>query len=50
MDVLHVSRFDDYWNVDGGWNYQGCGPDSLQMIILNEKPPNGYTWSGEVGG
>ena len=49
MDVLLVSRFNDYWNVDGGGSYQGCGPDSLQMI-LNEKHPNGYTWSGEVGG
>ena len=49
MDVLLVSRSDDYWNVDGDENYQGRGPDSLQMIILSEKPPNGYTWSREVG-
>ena len=50
MDVLLLSRSDDYWNVDGDENYQGRGPDSLQMIILNEKPPNGYTWSWEVVG
>ena len=30
---MQESRIDDYWNIDGS---RDC-----------EKPPDGYTWSGE---
>ena len=47
LDVLVDSRIDEYWNVDGerelSWPW--CG--FTQSTILNEKPPNGYTWFGQ---
>ena len=47
LDVLLDSRIDEYWNVDGDreLSWPWCG--FTQSTILNEKPPNGYTWFWE---
>ena len=47
LDVLLESRVDDYWNVDGGRELSGPWTVFTQFTLLNEKPPIGYTWSGE---
>ena len=38
LDVKLEKRIDEYWNIDGGFT---------QFTLLDEKPPDGYTWSGE---
>ena len=40
-------HIDDYWNVDGGRELSGTWTGFTRFTVLNEKPPNGYTWSGE---
>ena len=42
------SRIDDYWNVDGGRDLSEPWTGIKQFTILNERPPDGYTWSGEA--
>ena len=47
--TLHVSLescIDDYSKVDGDWELSGSWEGFSQFTRLNEKPPNGYTWSG----
>ena len=46
LDVLQESRIDDYWNIDGDRNISEPGIGFTQCTILNEKPPDGKTWSG----
>ena len=38
LDVLLVSRIDDYWNVDGDRELSGPCTCFTQFTILNEKP------------
>ena len=38
--------FDDYWNVDGERELSDAWTGFTRFILLNERPPNGYTWSG----
>ena len=46
LDVLLEKHIDNYWNVDGEReNNQWTG--FTRFILLNESPPDGYTWSGE---
>ena len=47
MDVLLESRRDDSWNVDGGQMLPVPWTSFIQFSMLNEKPPNGYTWPWE---
>ena len=47
LDVLLGRREDDCWNVDGDWNQSEPWTSFMQLTILNEKPPDGYMWSGE---
>ena len=46
LDVLQERRIDDYWNVDGHRDLSEAWIGFTQFTILNEKPPDGYTWSG----
>ena len=39
-DVKQERRIDDYWNIDGSRG-------STQFTLWEEKPPDGYMWSGE---
>ena len=44
LDVLLESRS---WNVDGGLELSGPWTSFKHFTALNEKPPDGYTWSVE---
>ena len=45
LDVKQEKRIDDYWNIDGSRNLSD--PWSFtQFTLLDEKAPDGYTWSG----
>ena len=41
------SRVDDYWNVDGSRDLSASWTGFTQFTLLEEKPPDGYMWSGE---
>ena len=41
LDVMQESRIDDYWNIDGSRNLSGS------WTGFSEKPPDGFSWSGE---
>ena len=47
LDVLLEKKIDDYWNVDGGRELSDAWTGFTRFILLNERPPDGYTWSGE---
>ena len=41
------ARIDDYWNIDGSRDLSDSWTGFTQFTLLEEKPPNGYMWSGE---
>ena len=46
--ISHVSRhIEDYWNVDGEKELSDAWTRFTRLILLNERPLQGYTWSGE---
>ena len=47
LDVKQEKRIDDYWNI--AWSRDLSDPSTgfTQFILLAEKPPDGYMWSGE---
>ena len=46
LDVTQESRIDDYWNVDGLRDLSDPWTGFTQFTLLDEKPPDGYMWSG----
>ena len=46
MDVKQEKRIDDYWNIDGSRDLSGSWTGFTQLTLLEEKPPDGYRWSG----
>ena len=38
---------DDYWNIDGSRELSDPWTGFTQFTLLDEKPPDGYMWSGE---
>ena len=46
LDVMQVRRIDDYWNIDGSRDLSGSWTGFTQFTSLEEKPPDGYMWSG----
>ena len=46
-DVKQERRIDDYWNIDGSRDLSDSWTGFTQFILLEEKPPEGYMWSGE---
>ena len=46
LDVKQEKRIDDYWNIDGSRNLSDPWTGFTQFILLDEKLPDGYTWSG----
>ena len=38
---------EDYWNVDGDREWSDTWTGFTRFTVLDEKPPEGYTWSGE---
>ena len=47
LDVLLEKSIDDFRNVDGDRELSVMWSGSTRFTILDEKPPDGYTWSGE---
>ena len=47
LDVKQERRIDDYWNIDGPRDLSDPWTGFTRFILLEEKPPNGYMWSGE---
>ena len=46
MDVKQEKRIDDYWNIDGSRDLSDPWTGFKQFTLLEEKPPDGYMWSG----
>ena len=46
LDVKQERRIDDYWNIDGSRNLSDPWTGFTQFTLLEEKPPNGFLWSG----
>ena len=47
LDVKQERRIDDYWNIDGSRDLSDSWTCFTQFTLLEEKPPEGYMWSGE---
>ena len=47
LDVKQEKRIDDYWNIDGSRDLSVPWIGFTQFTLLDEKPPDGYTWFGE---
>ena len=41
-----LERIDDYWNIEGNRDSSDSSTGFTRFTFLEEKPPNGYTWSG----
>ena len=46
FDVKLEKRIDDYWNIDGSRELSDPWTGFTQFTLLDEKPPDGNTWSG----
>ena len=46
LDVKQEKRIDDYWNVDGSRDLSDPWTGFTQFSLLEEKPPDGFLWSG----
>ena len=46
LDVKQEKRIDDYWNIDGSRDLSDPWTGFTQFTLLEEKAPDGYTWSG----
>ena len=46
LDVMSEKHIDDYWNVDGERELSDARTGFTRFILLNERPRDGYTWSG----
>ena len=46
LDVKQEKRIDDYWNIGASRDLSDYWTGFTQFILLEEKPPNGYMWSG----
>ena len=44
---MQESRIDDFWNIDESRDLSDSWTGFTQSILLSEKPPEGYMWSGE---
>ena len=46
LDVKLEKRIDDYWKIEGSRNLSDPWTGFTQFTLLEEKPPDGYMWSG----
>ena len=46
LEVMLERRIDDYWNIDGSRDLSDYWTGFTQFTLLEEKPPDGYMWSG----
>ena len=49
LDVKQEKRIDDYWNLDVSRDLSDPWTGFTQFTLLEEKPPEGYMWSGVEG-
>ena len=47
LDVMQERRIDDYWIIDGSRDLSDPWTGFTQFTLLEEKPPDGFLWSGE---
>ena len=47
LDVLLEKKIEDYWNVEGERELSDAWTGFTRFTLFNERPPDGYTWSGE---
>ena len=47
QEKMLEKHIDDYWNVDGERELSDAWAGFKRFILLNERPLDGYTWSGE---
>ena len=47
LDVMQEGGIDDYWNIDLSRDVSDSWTGFTQFTSLEEKPPDGYMWSGE---
>ena len=48
LDVLLEKHIEDYWNVDEDRELSDAWTGFTRFVELNERSPDGYTWSGET--
>ena len=46
LDVMQERRISDYWNIDGPKDVSDSWKSFTQFTLSEEKPPDGYMWSG----
>ena len=46
LDVLLENNIEDYWNIDGERELSDAWTGFTRFILLNEWPPDGFSWSG----
>ena len=46
VDVMSEKQIEDYWNVDEDRELSDTWTGFTRFSILNEKPPDGFSWSG----
>ena len=46
LDVKQERRIDDHWNIDGSRDLSDSWTGFTQFTLLEEKPPDGFLWSG----
>ena len=46
LDVMQERLIDDNWNIDGSRDLSASWTGFTQFTPLEEKPPDGYMWSG----
>ena len=47
LDLKQEKRINDYWKIDGSRDLSDPWTGFTQFALLEEKPPEGYLWSGE---
>ena len=47
LDVMFERRIDDYWNIEGDRDLSVSWTGFTRFAILDEKPPDGFSSSGE---
>ena len=45
--VMLERHTDDYWNIEGDRDRSDSWTGFTRLTILDEKPPDGHTWSGK---
>ena len=43
---MQERRIDDFWNIDGSRDLSDSWTGFTQFTLLEEKPPEGFMWSG----